>query len=136
MSDNLSNLQSTPVAQAMPDQNIPVSNPNPAPEHIQGPPPDFMRQQYGHLAPPQCPYPPETMAGAKNSKLKQMLKSECRDPLLVAVLVIILSLPSVYQTVGGYIPKVLDSTKNLTNTGIFGRAVLVAVMFYLAKRVL
>jgi len=61
---------------------------------------------------------------------------ELKQPILVAILVFIVTLPAVHLLVNHYAPSLLNPGGNLTNMGNLARAVFSGALFWVLQRVI
>jgi hypothetical protein len=60
---------------------------------------------------------------------------ELKQPLLVAIIVFIMTLPAIHLLVGHYAPKLLNPGGSFTTLGLLVRALLGGALFWILQRV-
>jgi hypothetical protein len=109
-------------------------------------PADFAHAMYGGGMMPQNPYvqqqqPPQGFApqqeesGGLMSKLSISLGRELKTPLLVALIVLVMSLPFVNTMIGLYLPSLLKMGGDLTTIGLVLKSLLGGALFWVLHRI-
>jgi len=61
---------------------------------------------------------------------------ELKQPLLVAIILFVLTLPAVHLLVGHYVPKLLNPGGSFTTVGLLARALVGGALFWILQRVI
>jgi hypothetical protein len=92
----------------------------------------YMQQQYQQ---PQ-PTPVAAQAPSKGFSWQSTIFQELRQPILVAIIVFILSLPAVNILFHHYAPVLLRSGGDLNNIGLLARALIAGGVYWVFQRVI
>jgi hypothetical protein len=92
----------------------------------------YTQQQYQQ---PQ-PTPVAAQAQAKGPSWQSTIFQELRQPILVAIIVFILSLPAVNILFHHYAPVLLRSGGDLNNIGLLARAIIAGGVYWVFQRVI
>ena len=109
-------------------------------------PADFAHAMYGGGMMPQNPYvqqqqPPQTFmpqqeaSGGLMSALSVSVGRELKTPLLVALIVLVMSLPFVHTMIGLYLPSMLKMGGDLTPVGLVLKSLLGGALFWVLHRI-
>jgi hypothetical protein len=77
----------------------------------------------------------QTVVEETKSDWKSGWLLELKQPLLVAIIVFIMTLPSIHLLVGHYAPKLLNPGGTFTTLGLLVRALLGGALFWVLQRV-
>jgi hypothetical protein len=89
---------------------------------------------YAPVTPQQMPQP--TLAAPPKSNWYGEIVGQFRQPILVAIIVFIISLPAVNILVGFYLPSLLRAGGDLTTMGLLVKSLAAGTLFWFIQRVL
>jgi hypothetical protein len=109
-------------------------------------PADFAHAMYGGGMMPQNPYiqqqqPPQNFMPQPEgndglmSKLSLSVGRELKTPLLVALIVLVMSMPFVNTMIGLYLPSLLKMGGDLTTVGLVMKSLLGGALFWILHRI-
>jgi hypothetical protein len=84
----------------------------------------------------QYPIPAQQQQQQQQYQWKSQLFDELRQPLLIAIIVFILSLPAVNVLFSQYAPTLLRSGGDLNNMGLLARALIAGAAYWIFQRVI
>jgi len=112
-------LEGQPSVHSQPDGHVPLDT---IPEH----PPEVMQMMQMQNDFSTTPEATQTMG--------QKIFEQARDPILVVLISVLLSVPAVYQTIASFLYKIPGGSSNLAP--VILRAVLAGVLFFGIRKVL
>ena len=91
--------------------------------------------QFANVAPPQQVQQPTLIETARGNMYSDII-SQIKQPLLVAIIVFIVSLPIVNVLIGHYLPSLLRIGGDLTTAGLVVKALVGGFLFWFIQKVL
>jgi len=93
--------------------------------------------QMGHPVPQQPQQQqPEPVQSSLLKNWQGQWSDELKQPLLVAIILFIMTLPAVHLLVGHYVPKLLNPGGSFTTVGLLARALVGGALFWILQRVI
>ena len=90
---------------------------------------------YANVAPPPQQYAPP-LADTTNGNLYADIVSQAKQPLLVAIIIFLVSLPIINVLIGHYLPSLLRMGGDLTTVGMVVKSLLGGFLFWFIQKVL
>ena len=90
---------------------------------------------YANVAPPPQQYAPP-LADTTKGNLYADIVSQAKQPLLVAIIIFLVSLPIINVLIGHYLPSLLRMGGDLTTVGMVVKSLLGGFLFWFIQKVL
>lgn len=97
--------------------------------------PTYPQGAYGQM-PPQMMAPAPTLVDTLKGNLYTDLFIQMKQPIIVAIIVFIVSLPAINILIGHYLPSLLRMGGDLTTTGLMVKSAVAGFLFWFIQKVL
>lgn len=92
-------------------------------------------QQYASFAPQMATQPPTLIETAKGNIYSDII-AQVKQPLIVAIIILIVSLPAINVLIGHYLPSLLRLSGELTTVGMVVKSLVGGFLFWFIQKIL